>query len=372
MCAATRVDTADGGALAAVADPLTRWREQVRDEVEAAVAEFVERRRREHLGRGPDVDVLGQVLTDFVAGGKYVRSAFLLAGWGCVAESTPAAVRAAGSVELLHCFALLQDDVMDGSDLRRGRPTAHVLFARWHRRRALSGSAERFGESAAVLAGDLCLVWAEQMLRESGVDAAALARVLPRYDRMRSELAVGQFRDLVNDARRQPSLDDVREVARAKTGDYTVRGPVELGAELAGAPPALLATLGRYGDAIGEAFQLRDDLLGLFGKPEVTGKPVGEDLLARKATSVMVLARELAGVRSRRELARMDVLERLEPSDVERYLAIVDGSGARERAERLIDQRLGEGLAALDEANLPARARARLAHLARLCCDRNQ
>jgi geranylgeranyl diphosphate synthase type I len=348
-----------------------RWRSHVKEEVAHAVADFVAARRADHLGRAPDARVLGDVLTRFVAGGKYVRSAFALAGWSCVAEPTPAAVRAAGSLELLHCFALLQDDVMDCSPLRRGRPAAHVVFAEWHRRERLSGSATRFGESAAVLAGDLCLVWAEQMLRESGVDQAALARVLPRYDRMRSGLAVGQFRDLVNDARRLPTLHDVREVARAKSGDYTVRGPLELGAGLAGAPPALLGALGRYGAAVGEAFQLCDDLLGLFGTPEVTGKPVGDDLRSRKATTLLVLARERADGRARRELTRLDLLDHLTPSDVDRYLDVIAATGAREQAERLIEQRLTEGMTALADAFLPAETRARLVHLAHLCGNRN-
>jgi geranylgeranyl diphosphate synthase type I len=210
------------------------------------------------------------------------------------------------------------------------------------------------------------------MLRESGVGDAALARALPRYDRMRSELAVGQLRDLVNDARRQPALDDVRAVARAKSGDYTVRGPLELGAELAGASPALLGALGQYGFAVGEAFQLRDDLLGLFGTPDRTGKPVGEDLLARKATTVMVLARERANRAQRHELARLDRLPGLEQSDVDDYLAIVAATGAREHAERLIEEQLRAGMTALANAVLPEDARQRLDHLAALCGDRNQ
>jgi geranylgeranyl diphosphate synthase, type I len=359
-------------AVRTAGDPDIRWHVEARDEVAGAVRRFVDARCRDYLAHVPDTQPLGGFLADFVDGGKYVRSTFALAGWQCVAEPSPAAVGAAGSLELLHCFALLQDDVMDGSPLRRGRPAAHVAFAEWHRRQALSGSAARFGESAAVLAADLCLVWAEQMLRESGVDPAALARALPRYDRMRSELAVGQFRDLVNDARRRPALADVREVARAKSGDYTVRAPLELGAVLAGAGPVELAALGRYGDAVGEAFQLRDDLLGLFGAPEVTGKPVGEDLVARKATTVMVLARERAGAADRRELARLDLLDHPTRSDVDTYLAIVERTGAREQAERLVEQRLTDGLAALAGAHLSAGARSRLAYLAQLCGNRNQ
>jgi geranylgeranyl diphosphate synthase type I len=353
-------------------DDAAGWQARARSDVANVVREFVAARSRDHLGPAPETRVLADVLRRFVEGGKYVRSAFALAGWACVATPTASAVRAAGSLELLHCFALLQDDVMDQSPLRRGRPAAHVLFAQWHHEQHLSGSAARFGESAAVLAGDLCLVWAEQMLRQSGVDGAALARALPRYDRMRSTLAVGQLRDLVNDARRQPALRDVRAVARAKSGDYTVRGPLELGAALAGASAAVIGALGRYGLVVGEAFQLRDDLLGMFGTPDRTGKPVGEDLLARKATTVMVLARERADSAQRQELAELDRLPRLERSDVDDYLAIVAATGAREQVEGMIEQRLREGMAALSTSALPVDARHRLTHLADLCGNRDQ
>ncbi len=146
------------------------------------------------------------MLSGFVDGGKYVRSTFMYLGWLCGAQEDEAALRASASLELLHAFALMQDDVMDESALRRGRPSAHVSFGRWHRQRGLTGSSDRFGESAAILLGDLCLVWAAKMLRESGVDAEALARVWPRYDDMRIELAIGQFADLVNDSHSFPTL----------------------------------------------------------------------------------------------------------------------------------------------------------------------
>lgn len=349
-----------------------RWRKDVRERAAAEVRSFVTDRCAEYLGGVADVGVLRMLLIDYTGRGKFLRSALVLAGWLTAAEETAAAVRAAASVELLHCFALLQDDVMDGSPIRRGAPAAQVFLARWHAGQGLSGSAGRFGESAALLASDLCLVWAERLLRDSGVDAAALARAMPRYDRLRSELAVGQFRDLVNDSRRRPSFQDVREVARAKSGHYSVRRPVELGADLAGGSPALLGALGRFGDAVGEAFQFRDDLLGLFGAPGVTGKPVGEDLRARKATCVMIMVRDHADPATRCELRRLDDLPELGPADVARYLDIIETTGGRERVEQLIENRLMEGLAALAGADMPTEARDRLTYLAKLCVRRIQ
>jgi geranylgeranyl diphosphate synthase type I len=352
-----------------------RWRDSVRAQAASAVDDFVSGRCAELFDGVPDAEVLERVVVAYVRRGKYFRSSVLLAGWLTVPDSPASvsaevAVRAAASMELLHCFALLQDDVMDGSPLRRGVPAAHVEFARWHADTGLLGSSPRFGESAATLAGDLCLVWADQLLRTSGMGGAALARVLPRYDRLRSELAVGQFRDLVNEARREPALSAVRSVAQAKSGNYTIRGPLELGADMAGAPPAVLADLGRFGEAIGEAFQLRDDLLGLFGAPEVTGKPVGEDLYARKATYVLVLARDLAGPAARRELARLTARAELTAADVARCLEIITETGARAHTERYIADRLATGLAAIEHTYMPGEARDRLGQLARLCVDR--
>ena len=154
---------------------LESWRGDLRDTVLAMVSDFVRNRSALAL-RGTGVDIVSDVLIKFVDGGKCLRSTSMYLGWLCGADDDTAALRAAASFELLHAFALLQDDVMDGSALRRGRPSAHVQFATWHRARQLSGSPDRFGESAAVLLGDLCLVWAEQMLRESGVGGAALSR----------------------------------------------------------------------------------------------------------------------------------------------------------------------------------------------------
>ncbi|UVS78484.1 (2E,6E)-farnesyl diphosphate synthase [Actinokineospora sp. UTMC 2448] len=347
-----------------------RWRARTRVAVADHLAAFVRDRCAEELGASEDTAVLGEVLTDVASGGKLLRSAFLMAGWACGAAESPAALRAAASVELLHCFALLQDDVMDESATRRGRESAHVRFARWHRAAGLTGSARRFGESAAVLAGDLCLVWADRLLRESGLAAEALARARPRYDALRAELAIGQFRDLVNDARREPSLADVLAVARAKSGDYTVRRPLELGAELAGCPAATVAALGRYGSAVGEAFQLRDDLLGLFGVPEATGKPVGEDLRAGKATSVVVIARERADPAQRRILRGLAGQPVLTDVDIARYLGVISETEAPEHVRLLIDRRLAQ--AGAEVAVLPAAVQGLLSWLARSCVDRDR
>ena len=348
---------------------LEPWLGEVRDAILAMVSEFVRNRCALEL-RGTGVDVVGDVLIKFVDGGKCLRSTFMYLGWLCGADDDTAALRAAASFELLHAFALLQDDVMDGSVIRRGQPSAHVQFATWHRARRLSGPPDHFGESAAVLLGDLCLVWAEQMLRESGVEGGALSRAWPRYDAMRTELAVGQFADLVNDARGFPPLDEVLDVSRRKSGNYTVRRPLEIGAALAGCSDSILASLGGYGEAIGEAFQLRDDLLGIFGSPSVTGKPAGGDLFERKATSVVVAAHHLADSTLRRQLAELMTRSELDEDHVGRWRSLITATGAVEWIEQMIDERLNRALGWIHAAGIDESVRTALAGMATACTER--
>lgn len=357
------------GELKSSRSTLDEWRADVRADVSAHLSDFIAERCLADLD-GARVDVAGSVLSAFVGGGKYVRSTFMYLGWLCGAREDEAALRASASLELLHAFALMQDDVMDGSALRRGRPSAHVSFKRWHRERQFTGSSIRFGESAAILLGDLCLVWAAKMLRESGIEAEALARVWPRYDDMRVELAVGQFADLVNESHASPTLDEVLDVLRRKSGCYTVQRPLEIGAAMAGCPPEVLRVLGGYGGAIGEAFQLRDDLLDAFGTEAMTGKSVGTDLAARKATSVVVAAFELANPSHRRQLDELMKSPTLGAPEAERWRGLLVATGAVHRIEQLIDQRLAEAMDHLDAGVIPEIPRNALEAMAVVCTKR--
>jgi geranylgeranyl diphosphate synthase, type I len=202
------------------------------------------------------------------------------------------------------------------------------------------------------LLSDLLLVWAERMLRESGLSADALARGWPVYDQLRGELAVGQFADLVYDARHLPPMEAVLEVARRKSGNYTVRRPLELGAALAGCGQEVRDALGRYGGLVGEAFQLRDDLLGVFGQPLVTGKPNGGDLREHKATSVVALASELAGPAARDDLARLYARDRLSEDGLARVRELIEGTGAVGTIEQMIESRVQVACASLSGAGL--------------------
>ena len=359
------------------ADDLDRWLGQLRRQVSAVLTGFVEDRCAEYVRDVPGAEFVTGLLTGFVPGGKYVRSTFTYLGWLSgsrgrteLSEALDAPLRAAASTELVHAFALLQDDVMDQSALRRGRPALHVQLTDWHRALGLDGPAERFGESAAILLADLCLVWAEQLFRDSGLPAAALARGWPRYDTLRGELAVGQFADLVHDARGEPTFDEVLDVIRRKSGNYTVRRPLELGATLAGADERTLAVLGDYGALVGEAFQLRDDVLGVFGQPDVTGKPSGGDLREHKATSVVVLAADMASPAQDAELSRLSRRDHLDDADLDRWRELIIDTGATARMEQLISERVAAACDRLAGGGLSPFVRHALTELAVRYTDR--
>jgi geranylgeranyl diphosphate synthase type I len=344
------------------------WHAGVRRAALAHVAEFIDTRALPHLAR-TGIDIAPDVLVGLLDGGKCLRSTFMYLGWLCGADHSDAALRAAAGLELLHAFALLQDDVMDDSPLRRGRPAAHLQLAQWHRDHGLAGSPERFGAAQAILLSDLCLVWADQMMRESGVEADALMRAWPHYDAMRIELAVGQIADVANDAAALPTLEAVLDVAARKSGNYTVRRPLEIGAAMAGRDD-LLEALGGYGGLIGEAFQMRDDILGVFGSPEVTGKPAGGDLAERKATSVVVAAHRMADESVRRELSELMVAEELDESAIAHWRALIVATGAPAWIEELIAERVSAALDHIDDHRIDDAMRSALATMAALCTSR--
>jgi geranylgeranyl diphosphate synthase, type I len=347
------------------------WRIALRGEVLAYLAEFVADRCTADL-EASGMAIAGDILVDFVAGGKCLRSSFMYLGWLAGAPSSDEALFASASLELLHAFALLQDDVMDASSSRRGRPTAHVQFSRWHRQRKLAGPADRFGESAAILLGDLCLIWAEQMLRESGIDHRRLQQAWPRYDAMRAELAMGQFADLTNDVRDLPSMSAVLEVARRKSGNYTVRRPLEIGAAMGGCGDRTVRGLGRYGEAVGEAFQLRDDVLGAFGAETLTGKPNGQDLVDRKATSVVIAAHHLADAPIRTQLTELMNSDDLDGSAIQRWRDLIVATGAVQWIEDTISERVASALGELDALAIDETVRTALTNMAAVCTERTE
>ena len=224
-----------------------------------------------------------------LTGGKRLRPAFC--HWGFVASGgdpdDDRVIDAGAAFEVLQAFALVHDDIMDGSAVRRGLPAIHRQFTEHHDTRRWQGEPRRFGEGVAILVGDLALVYADRLLPDGN------GAVHELWDELRVELNVGQYLDLLGTATGRVGREGARRIARLKSGRYTIERPLQLGAHLAGRA-GLAAELSRYGDPLGQAFQLRDDVLGAFGDPAETGKPVGEDLREGKPTLLLAVATENA------------------------------------------------------------------------------
>lgn len=326
--------------------------EQLRSRVEHELREFL-REQGEQLTRVDDnlVPPL-EVLKDLLAGGKRLRPAFCYWGWrGAGGKDCDEIVTAAAALELLQASAILHDDVMDDSDLRRGKPAAHRRFAGLHRERAWSGDDEAFGRGGAILLGDLCLSWSDQMLRASGLPSERLLPAMGYFDTMRAEVMAGQYLDLViQSSGAESSLEFAMRVLRFKSAKYTVERPLQLGGALAGGTPELVEAYSTYGLPLGEAFQLRDDILGVFGDPAVTGKPAGDDLREGKRTVLVAKTRENATAAQAERLEACLGDPKLTGDQVGDVRQIIEETGALAAVEGLIDELTEQAYAALAAA----------------------
>ncbi len=253
---------------------------------------------------------------------------------------------------------------MDGSDTRRGIPAAHRRFAALHRGNAWLGSSEGFGAGAAILLGDLCLSWSDELLLSCGLPPRSLLRAKPVYDVMRTELMAGQYLDLLEQAMGGGSTARAMRVVRFKSAKYTIERPLQLGALLADAPPALIAAYSGYGLPLGEAFQLRDDVLGVFGDPAETGKPAGDDLREGKRTVLVAMAVEAATATQAAVLRRRLGDPALDADGVAELREIIVGTGALRDVEALIETLTAQAFTALAASGVDEPARGVLHDLA--------
>ncbi|HEX6468045.1 MAG TPA: polyprenyl synthetase family protein [Streptosporangiaceae bacterium] len=337
----------------------------VRKEVDEALFAFVDRQRPGLRAISDDLDAMISTLDALLAGGKRLRPAFCYWGWrGAGGSDVPGVLAAAASLELLQASALVHDDVMDASDTRRGRPAAHRRFQAVHEDAGRPGDAAAFGTGAAILLGDLCLAWSGQMYHESGLDDAALRRGRPVYDLMRTEMTCGQYLDILEQARGRGTVESALRVVVFKSAKYTIERPLQLGAALADAPPRLVAAYSAYGLPLGIAFQLRDDVLGVFGDPALTGKPAGDDLREGKRTVLIALALR-AATPAQAEALRAGLGDReLDATGVETLRSVIVDTGAPAACEEMIEEYAREATDALRAAPIEAEAKAALADLA--------
>ncbi len=338
----------------------------VRTRVEAALAGFLAARRGQLDAIDPALRPLAEAIEALVLGpGKRLRPAFGYWGYrGAGGEDRDEVVTALAALEFVQASALIHDDVIDASDTRRGEPAVHRRFEGHHHGGGWSGKADRFGIAAAILAGDLCMVWSDEMLHGSGCGPDALERARADFDAMRTEVTVGQYLDVLTQATADTSVERAGKVALYKSAKYTVERPLLIGAALHGAPDRIRAAYQEYGRALGEAFQLRDDVLGVFGDPAETGKPAGDDLREGKRTYLIATAFALADPARAGVLAE-DLGDRLlDGPRIDRLREIIAETGARDRTEARIAELGTRALRALAEVDLAGGAAEVLTDLA--------
>lgn len=334
---------------------------------------FISEREISLRSLGPDLVPFVEFSRQFLSGGKRFRAQFALMGFGTqVAVIPDFAIDVASALEIFHAAALVHDDIMDKSDTRRGAPSAHRRFETVHSTGGWAGSPPDFGTSAALLFGDLLLAFSDELIAAGMLQAAdpqAALRSRREFDHMRLDVTAGQYLDIVEE-RSWPSIDKIDALDRAhrvvvfKSAKYSIEAPLVIGATLAGANEADVATLRAFGLPLGIAFQLRDDLLGVFGDPSVTGKPAGDDLREGKRTVLIALAqREL----NANDVSLMDSLlgsATLDDQDIEKLRNMLRASRAVDQVENLITEQVAIAQEALHGSGFTSAAVAELSSLA--------
>ncbi|XVS62645.1 polyprenyl synthetase family protein [Actinosynnema sp. CA-299493] len=337
----------------------------VRAGVDATLDRFLAEKAR--TAPDPCLPPLVDVLRGFVAGGARLgplscHCGFLAAGGS---PDDPAVVWAGAALEMFHTFALVHDDIMDRAELRRGRPTVHrALAGRFTGVDRDGSAAERFGVNLAILVGDLCSTWTDELLDRADVERTRWREVRVLLHTMRTELIAGQYLDLGGDPR--AAADPVRSawrVIRLKTARYAVELPLRIGVSLAGGGTALTRVCGAYGRPVGEACRLRDDLLAVFGEPGVTGEPSLEVLRGGKPTVLMALARQQATAAQREVISTLHGDPELDEERAARLRDVVLATGAVARVEHLIKIRADRASGVVRSSSMNPAAKAPLAEL---------
>jgi geranylgeranyl diphosphate synthase type I len=346
------------------------------------ITDRINEHRRDLAPLGPDAIPLLDEAANFLIGGKRFRAQFAILGYRAIqnldfteeviSSELDRLLDAACSLELFHAAALIHDDIIDRSDTRRGRPSAHRHFASHHTAAGWSGIADQYGVAAAILLGDLLQSWADELMQGAldatpNRDAAKAARA--HFNRMRSEVAVGQYLDVVEEqqsafAADNEQLERSTRVLVYKSAKYSVEAPLLIGAALAGANSEQEQALAEFGLPIGVAFQLRDDVLGVFGNEELTGKPAGDDLTEGKRTVLVTLARQGLPAGPRRIFDDMHGTPDLSHEQIVMLQRTIRDSGALDRVEDMIAQNVALASRTISDAPICEDAAHELGELA--------
>lgn len=338
---------------------------QLKDRVDAALERELAGPLARLRGRAEVLDAVADELAGFTADGKRIRPALLLLGFQAAGGTELESVEGpALALELLHTCALMHDDVIDRAATRRGRPTVHVSFADQHRAAGWSGDAGAYGEAMAILIGDLAFVHADELFLGAHVPSEPLLAGFRRFTELREEVMVGQTLDLFAATSATTDRDLALAIATLKSGRYSVARPLEVGALLAGAPPELVDGLGRFGDPLGRAFQVRDDLLGVFGDTAVTGKSSASDLSEGKRTLLITEAYARTDDDGRALLDRHLGDPELTDEHARELRALIDHCGARQAATDYVTTAIDDARQTLRGLPLPDELRATLDRIA--------
>jgi geranylgeranyl diphosphate synthase, type I len=358
--------------------------QQFRDAVTKSLTDFLTEQSVVLDSMGPELAPVHLMANQLLCGGKRLRPSFCVWSYVAVAgipapEELGSLLTAAASLEVLHASALIHDDVMDSSDVRRGQPAAHRQFEALHANAGWLGDSAAFGRAGAILLGDLLVMWSVAMLQGAGLEESALQRALPIVEAMRTEVTCGQYLDIVAQAhplrQRAPAvgsilpnlevaIDDASRVVEYKAARYTVQRPCQIGAALGGGDDRLYFALGAYGSPLGRAFQFRDDLLGVFGDPKLTGKPAGDDLREGKRTVLVAHAFAHAGEAGRTLLMRRLGDPTLDGEGVAAMQQVLEESGARHAVESMITEGYERAMLALTDVDITDEGRLALTTLA--------
>ncbi|MDR0847431.1 MAG: polyprenyl synthetase family protein [Propionibacteriaceae bacterium] len=358
-------------------DPEAPLGKDFKKAVQASVDRFIATQADLLAGAGRHLDLIWEEAHRFTQGGKHIRPGFCY--WGFVAaapqdDETPKKIMdVAASLDLLHVSALMHDDFIDSSDTRRGGPSAHRAFEAHHVQAGWLGDSAHFGAGASILLGDLFFAWSVSMVEQSGLSAERLKRARPYLDSVRSEVLAGQYLDLLHQAtpsKPEDLLRDAELIMDFKTAKYTVARPAQIGAALAMASDVTLEGLGRFGTNVGRAFQMRDDLLGMFGDPKVTGKPAGDDLREGKKTVLVGYAMRDASTKDAAKLAAMLGDPSLTKTDLAEARRILTESGAVECTEKAIEVQAAKGMRTLHRLDLSEQGTFALMSLAHAAVER--
>ncbi|MEQ1736063.1 MAG: polyprenyl synthetase family protein [Rhodoglobus sp.] len=357
------------------------------DLIQLRIDDFIAEQRTGLVAIGPELAQVTDLAHDFLHGGKRFRGLFCYWGWNAVAGTAsefdplpaeepsadlPGVVLAAAALEVFHAAALVHDDIMDNSDTRRGAPAAHRRFQSIHAAGRWVGSPEAFGSSAALLLGDLLLSWSDDLFdrgTDAIADSAAGLAARSEFSRMRTEVTVGQYLDILEENAwatypESTALSRAHRVIVHKSAKYSVEAPLAIGATLGGGSLGQVAALRAFGLPLGVAYQLRDDLLGVFGDPEVTGKPAGDDLTEGKRTVLIALARPKLPTAARNLIDELLGDPSLDRQQIDIIRTAIRDSGAVDEIEGIIEHNVQLACAAIENAPIAEAARRELLQLA--------